>query len=120
MIPETWDDQKLKNQRRLATDTFAVGPAATDPREAAPDAALVDSFIVAALSAAQAIANVIGDNDVKEYVRHISADQRQVIGLVTSMLILSVPDTWAIIMQQLLVHEIQHRTNLASELGVRS
>ena len=76
----------MKAQGHLATESFAVGKATADLREAAPDFDVVHPFTVSALGAAQALANLNGDIDAKEYVRSISADPRQAIALIVSLL----------------------------------
>ncbi len=73
-----------------------------DPREATPDTEDADAFTVSVLGAAQTFANVNSDIDVKEYVRHISADPRQAVALIVSLLNLCMTDASDIIIQKLL------------------
>ncbi len=119
VIPETREDQNLKKQGHLATESFAVGKAAMGPREATPDVELVDTVTVAVLAAAQALANMNGDNE-REGVRSAyqcgSAPGRRFDDELAE-LNLSMPDTSEIIIQKLLEHEVLRRRNLASNVG---
>ncbi len=114
-IPETWAE--FKTQGSLVTESFALGRGAADIREATSDAALVDAFTVTAVAAAQAIANMNGDNDVKEHVRHMNPDQRQAWVWCRACSVWACPKPLPLLFKSFLKNETWYRTDIASEFG---
>ncbi len=76
----------------MATDPVKVeGDRSTIPE------ANIDPFTVSALCAASALADLTADVDVVEFVRNFPAEQRQAVGLMSSMLFVGMTETGRVI-----------------------
>ncbi len=84
----------------MATESFKVG----GDRAAIPDAN-IDPFTVGALCAASALADLNAEVDAVDFMRNSPAEQRQVVGIISSMLYLGVTETSRVIVDKILCLE---------------